>query len=284
MTVFDEIEHWLYSQGHQPPYRQLPVGGGSICDSQLFETSEGVSYFIKTKQDAPEELFKSEAAGLEAIAKTETIQTPRVYCYGRQFLILEYLPPSTPGNRYWQLFGRQLAAMHQQHKPDFGFTLDNYCGVTPQPNPIMSNGHLFFAEHRLLHQMRLAFDQQRLSSKDVTDIEALCLRLDHLIPNQPACLLHGDLWSGNAHSDSRGNPVLIDPACYWGWAEADIAMTRLFGGFPEVFYRSYLKHHPLPPGWETRMDLYNLYHLLNHLNLFGAGYYSQVTQALKRYI
>lgn len=284
MTVFDEIEQWLSNQGHQAPFKQRPVSGGSICNSQRIETSDGASYFIKSKEDAPPGFFEAESAGLEAIANTKTIRTPRVYHYARQFLILEYLPAATPNQTYWQNFGRQLATMHQQRKSDFGFTMDNYCGSTPQPNPILTNGHRFFAEYRLLHQMRLAFDQQRLSPKDVTDIETLCHRLDRLIPEQPACLLHGDLWSGNAHSDLKGNPVLIDPACYWGWAEADIAMTQLFGGFPEAFYQSYLEQHPLPAGWEARMDLYNLYHLLNHLNIFGTAYYSQVTQSAKRYL
>lgn len=283
MNLLPEIESWLLQQGHDAPFTGSSVSGGSICDSRLAETADGHRYFIKSKANAPAGLFPSEAEGLKAIAATRSIVTPKVYHYAESFLVLEFLPSRSPSGAYWTDFGRQLAAMHRHTFPQFGFSMDNFCGSTPQPNPPTSDGYRFFAEQRLLHQTRLATANRLLDARDAAAVENLCSRLTDLIPEQPASLLHGDLWSGNAHIGEDGEPVLIDPACYWGWAEAEIAMTRLFGGFPDAFYRSYLEVNPLQPGWQERLDLYNLYHLLNHLNLFGSSYYAQVISALKRY-
>jgi fructosamine-3-kinase len=283
MNLLTDIKNWLLAQGHHAPFTSVPLGGGCICDSNLVTTADGQEYFIKSKPHAPPDLFIAEAAGLQAIAATNAIETPKVYHATRHFLILEYIPSSSKNSDYWSCFAQQLAAMHQQTKPKFGFTLDNYCGETPQINPIMQDGHEFFAQHRLAYQAMLAQEKGLLSRSEVRAVTAVGERLPELIPAQPACLLHGDLWSGNAHAGHSGEPMLIDPACYWGWAEADIAMTRLFGGFPERFYREYVNFHPLDSGWESRIEIYNLYHLLNHLNLFGVSYHAQAISILKRY-
>ncbi len=173
--------------------------------------------------------------------------------------------------------------MHRQPAPAFGFSIDNYCGRTPQPNPQTPSGHEFFAEHRLMYQGRLAHEQGHLGRHELDALERLCTRLPTLIPDQSPALIHGDLWGGNIHCDGEGQPVLIDPATHWGWPEAELAMTRLFGGFDPEFYEHYLAENPLEPGWRERVPLYNLYHLLNHLNLFGSSYYPQVIQIVNQY-
>ncbi|MBN1665608.1 MAG: fructosamine kinase family protein, partial [Anaerolineales bacterium] len=154
---------------------------------------------------------------------------------------------------------------------------------TPQPNPWQADGYRFFAEQRLLYQARLARRRNLIEAADLAQVEGLAARLPDLVPEQPAALLHGDLWTGNAASDSAGRPALIDPAAYYGWAEAELAMTTLFGSFPAEFYAAYEEARPLAPGYRGRFDLYNLYHLLNHVNLFGRGYLGQVQAILRRY-
>lgn len=196
---------------------------------------------------------------------------------------MEDLSPGRRAGDYWPAFGRRLARLHQQTRPEFGFEHDNYIGSTPQPNPWTADGYAFFAEQRLLYQARLARRQGLLGTAEVKQTERLARRLPELVPEQPASLIHGDLWSGNALADRGGNPALIDPAAHYGWAEAELAMTTLFGGFPEVFYRAYQELNPRPPGLWERFEIYNLYHLLNHLNLFGGGYRAQVTGILRRY-
>jgi fructosamine-3-kinase len=179
--------------------------------------------------------------------------------------------------------GRGLAALHRQEQPEFGFGADNYCGSTPQANPLMQDGWEFFARHRLLALAKPAQQRRLLNSAELRQVEDVAGRLADWIPAQPAVLLHGDLWSGNIHCDSRGLPALIDPACYWGWAEADLAMTTLFGGFDPRFYATYLECSGMQADWRERAPLYNLYHLLNHLLLFGGVYLDQVKQVLNRY-
>jgi fructosamine-3-kinase len=176
-----------------------------------------------------------------------------------------------------------LAALHDHTSDKFGFEHDNYCGRTPQPNTWTSDGYQFFKEHRLVYQARLAQHSGLLSTSDLQRVEALSNRLVELVPAQPASLIHGDLWTGNAETGPEGEPALIDPAAHYGWAEAELAMTTLFGSFPPDFYRAYEQTHPLEPGWRSRLPLYNLYHLLNHVNLFGRSYLPQVQRILDRF-
>jgi len=160
---------------------------------------------------------------------------------------------------------------------------NNFCGATPQPNGWQEDGHDFFAEQRLLYQTRLAYDNGLLESPWVIRVESICERLTEMIPWQQSSLLHGDFWPGNILADEQGDPVLIDPAVYFGWREADIAMSLLFGGLPHEFYKAYDEIWPMESGWRGRVPLYNLYHLLNHLNIFGASYLEQVQHTISRY-
>jgi len=211
------------------------------------------------------------------------LRGPAALLAGPDFLLLEYLPPAPPAPDYWERLGAALARLHSPAHPQFGFAHDNYIGSTPQPNGWMDDGFDFFAERRLMFQGRLARERGRLGPPDGRRLELLASRLRDLIPEQPASLLHGDLWSGNVIAGPGGQACLIDPAAHYGWAEADLAMTALFGRFPEEFYRAYETARPLAPGWRSRCGAYNLYHLLNHLNLFGASYLSAVQNVLARF-
>ena len=179
--------------------------------------------------------------------------------------------------------GRKLAALHNHTNAQFGFEHDNYIGSTPQPNTWTEDGYAFFGEQRLNFQAQLAAKRGLLSRAEEGQVERVGERLAELVPQQPASLLHGDLWDGNALADENGQPALIDPAAHYGWAEAELGMTALFGGFGAEFYAAYEEARPLETGYQERFPVYNLYHLLNHLNLFGMGYHGQVIAILKRY-
>jgi fructosamine-3-kinase len=196
---------------------------------------------------------------------------------------LEYLSPTRPAPDYWPALGERLARLHLVTRERFGFDHDNYLGLTPQPNPAEADGFRFFAEHRLLYLGRRCRDQGRLGAGDMRRLERVAARLPELVPPQPASLLHGDLWSGNIIPGPEGQACLIDPAAHFGWAEADLAMMVLFGSVPRAFYSAYESVRPLAPGYQARFDVYNLYHLLNHLGLFGASYGEAVRAILRRY-
>lgn len=260
-----------------------PVSGGSICQSYHVITSSGESYFIKTKVRPNPSLFESEALGLEALGKADIIRTPAVRGVHQNFLILEYIPLERRSERFWQLLGQQLAGLHQVHSECYGLEHDNYCGSTPQPNSPCEDGYFFFAEYRLNYQANLAAQKGWLKLREVEQIEALGYRLPQLIPKQPPSLLHGDLWSGNIMCTKGQTPVLVDPATYYGWPESELAMTLLFGGFDAQFYRAYEEHSGIDKQWRERASLYNLYHLLNHLNIFGKSYYRDVMAVVDRF-
>lgn len=279
-----EVKTWLEENGHGAVTGQRGVGGGCINDGRRLETEDGARFFLKTNARAPQEMFAREAEGLEALREAAGgPRYPVVYLHGADFILLEDLDPAGRDADYWPELGRQLAKQHETTNPRFGFPHDNYLGSTPQPNAWTQDGFEFFAEQRLGFQARLARERMLLSSGEAARVEALAKRLPALVPEQPASLLHGDLWGGNVISDAGGRPALIDPAAHYGWAEAELGMTALFGGFAETFYAAYEEIRPLEAGWRGRLPLYNLYHLLNHLNLFGRSYYGQVTAILQHY-
>ncbi len=283
MKVPQAVARWCREQGHGEPSDLRPASGGCINDGGVLTTASGARFFLKQNAAAPADMFLREAEGLQALATPEGPRVPEPLLWGPGFLLLEDLRPAPPQPGYWEAFGRRLAALHEHTNDRFGFHHDNYIGSTPQPNPWTEDGHLFFAEHRLRFQARLAHQRGLLDSSDLQRVEVLAERLPELVPEQPASLIHGDLWSGNAITGPQGEPAIIDPAAHFGWAEAELGMTALFGGFPAAFYAAYEEAHPLEPGWRARLPLYNLYHLLNHLNLFGAGYLGQVRAVLARF-
>ncbi len=256
-----------------------PVGGGDINEAYRLRNDER-TYFVKLNRPAAVDMFEAEAEGLREIAGTRTIRVPEPVVCGqteqRSFLVLEYIEFAPSSSRSERQLGRQLALLHSVEQPYFGWHRDNTIGSTPQPNGRYDDWPGFWREQRLGSQLRLAAQngyRGRLQSQGerlLADMDAL---FDDYRP-RPS-LLHGDLWGGNAAVATGGVPVIFDPACYYGDSEADLAMTELFGGFSRDFYAAYHEVLPQDPGYRVRKTFYNLYHILNHLNLFGSGYLSR---------
>ncbi|OMH32805.1 fructosamine kinase family protein [Motiliproteus sp. MSK22-1] len=272
----------LHQSGCKNSAQVTALSGGCIGRSFRVESESGELFFYKTHPTPPGGLFAAEAAGLQALDQPCVIRVPKVCAYNDQGLLLEYLPPDLPSDNYWLQLGEQLAALHSAKVPCFGFHHDSYCGTTRQPNPRSSDGHQFFSDQRLLFQARMAYNNELMSAEDIVCIERICKNLKELVPTQSPSLIHGDLWIGNQLCHQQ-KPVLIDPAAHWGWAEAELAMTKLFGGFPEIFYDAYSSNFVLEKNWKERLPIYNLYHLMNHLNLFGQSYLEEIRSTIKRY-
>lgn len=249
-----------------------------------FVRPDGRRALRKRRPDMPASFFAAEARGLAALREAGGLRVPEVYAVGADFIELEDLGESTPGADDFRRAGAGLARQHARRHARFGFAHAGWCGDSPQDNAPDADGHRFFAERRLLPQARRARDAGLLEADDAARVERVCARLREWIPAQPPVLLHGDLWTGNLHCDARGAPALIDAgAVHHGWAEAELAMLTLFGAPPPCFFAAYAEHAPLARDWRERAPLYNLYHLLNHLNLFGIGYLGRVRAVLRRY-
>jgi fructosamine-3-kinase len=280
MALPAAVVRWCAEHGFGERPRVEPIGGGCINATARLAGPGGDTVVLKTNASAPRGMFADEADGLTALRVDGGPTVPRVLDVGDDFLLLEDLRPAPRGPGFWREFARRLARLHAITAPRFGYARDNWLGASPQPNGWRDDGWAFFAEQRLLHLARVAAGR---GWPHLRPLERICARLRDLVPPQPPALLHGDLWSGNALSDARGAPAIVDPAVHFGWAEAELAMTRLFGGFPAEFYDAYAEAAPFAPGFSERVDLYNLYHLLNHLILFGDGYATQVEAAIARY-
>jgi len=283
MTLPTPVVEWCRARGWGAITEALPLGGGCIHRSYRLMASDGHGLFLKVNDDVPADLFEREAQGLFALVVDGGPRVPQAHLWGESFLLLEDLSLAAEQVDYWERLGRELARLHGQIGRRFGFDHDNYLGRTPQPNPWTADGRDFFGRHRLQFQAELALKSGLLEAADARRVETIAERLAELVPDEPASLIHGDLWSGNVMAGPRGEPCLIDPACHFGWAEAELGMTDLFGGFPDRFYRAYAEVHPLVAGWRERFPVYNLYHLLNHLNLFGAGYLGPVRSILQQF-
>lgn len=268
------------------------LSGGDINKAYALTLNTGDKIFMKANAKSNAAFFTAEAAGLTAIAATKAISTPKIICTGTDdgedvgysFLLLEYIKSSGKIKTYWETFARELAAMHKADVgKEFGFSQDNFIGARPQQNTPAGSWVSFFRDQRLAPQFKAA--DSYFTPADRTKITRLLDNLDRFLiePEQPS-LLHGDLWNGNVMCGSEGKAMLIDPACYVGHCEADLAMTELFGGFPQTFYDAYKEAFPLQPGYEERRDLYNLYQLLNHLNLFGPTYLEPVLAITSEYV
>jgi fructosamine-3-kinase len=246
--------------------------------------ADGRSAVLKRRGDAPEGFFAAEADGLAALRVRGGLRVPTVLGCARDHLLLEDLGRGRPGATYWQRAASGLAALHARAGAAFGFDRDGFCGPTPQPNRRMSDGHAFFVECRLRPQLQRALEGGRLASREAAMGERIAARLYSLLPAAPPVRVHGDLWLGNLHCCADGAPALVDGgAVHDGWAEADLAMLTLFGEPPAEFFDAYRERAGLARGWRERAPLLNLYHLLNHLNLFGAGYHGQVVSVLRRF-
>jgi fructosamine-3-kinase len=262
------------------------VGGGCINQAYQISTDKNERYFIKLNQPSLAKMFAAEAKGLLEMAATQTITVPMPICWGvvtnYSYLVLEYLDLTDCSNpKNWTQMGRNLAAMHRYqitNMPQFGWHINNTIGSTPQLNTWETNWTTFFKNQRIGDQLQLAHQKGGHFPRATELIAAIPQILANHHP-QPS-LVHGDLWGGNAGFTTASIPIIFDPATYWGDREVDLAMTELFGGFPAAFYQGYESVYPLDAGYSQRKVLYNLYHILNHYNLFGGSYQNQANRTI----
>ncbi len=279
MSLWPHIsEHILQTTG-EPFVIQNQQGVGGGCINETNRISDGRrSYFVKTNSISHGDMFAAEAEGLEEMANSNTLKVPRPICHGddgRQcYIVMEFL--DLRGSPNMELFGQQFAAMHRITKNQFGWHRNNTIGATPQINNWQQDYVNFWREQRLGYQLELA--ARKGCGKELLKLG------DKLMEKFPALfnsykplpsMLHGDLWGGNASALSDGTPVIYDPAFYYGDREADLAMTQLFGSFGQRFYSAYNEAWPLDEGYQVRKTFYNLYHIINHFNMFGGGYLGQ---------
>jgi fructosamine-3-kinase len=263
-----------------------PLSGGCINRATRLNTSVG-PFFVKLNTADRAAMFEAEAAGLRELASTGALRVPAPMAWGadasQAWLVLEHLTLAPRGSGDEREFGRRLARLHRHTGTAFGWTRDNTIGTTPQHNTQSTDWLGFWRENRMRVQLDLAAHRGyggRLQETGARLLDRLGALLRPHAP--PPSLLHGDLWGGNAAFTDRGEPVVFDPAVYYGDRETDLAMTELFGGFSAEFYRGYWDDWPVEPGYAQRRDLYNLYHVLNHLNLFGGSYLGQAQRMIDR--
>ena len=267
------------------------ISGGSINQTQVLNLTNGERVFLKENPNPPADFFLAETRGLKLLVQSNNgprIPKPIAVQSGPSptFLLLEYIESSSEDENFPERLARSLAELHSMSQEHFGLDHDNYIGSTPQKNALEKDGIVFFREQRIDFQRKLARQAGLLPVVIDKKIDLLCGDLGKFlnISGEKPALLHGDLWSGNYFPDSEGNPCIFDPAVYYGLREADLAMTELFGRLPQQFYDAYQEVFPMNPGYQERKDLFNLYHLLNHLNIFGSSYLSSVQQVVKKYV
>ena len=263
------------------------VGGGCINETLVLQTTQG-KYFIKyNSATAYPGMFEKEAAGLKILSDTKTLVLPEVIGSGETgkhaFLLLQYIENRTPVKDFWNGFGTGLTALHSNTSEYFGLDYDNYIGSLPQSNKRHADFYSFFISERIEPLLKEARNKGVFSQSDTRFFDSLFKSLHNIIPAEKPALLHGDLWSGNFMVTTNGSPCLIDPAVYYGHREADIAMTQLFGEFHTEFYNAYNQSWAMEKGWQQRMDIFNLYPLLVHVNLFGGSYARQVLQIIRQF-
>ena len=264
------------------------VGGGSINDTYKIELGRTTAFCKVNDRKKFPGLFLKEMNGLRLIEQQKLIHTPMVIdCFNvgdEQILLLEWITEGERNNVFWKNFGEQLAAMHKISAPAFGLEEDNYMGSVPQKNAHQTNWIDFFIQQRLQPLLDKCQKKGELGSTDLQQFEVLFLKLAAIFDaGEKPSLLHGDLWSGNFMCNKKNEPVLIDPAVYYGHRSMDLALTTLFGGFASPFYDAYNHHFPFPPNYKEQWQVCNLYPLLIHLYLFGSSYLPQIKRTLQQF-
>jgi len=265
------------------------VSGGSINQSAKITLSDGTDYFLKWNRSADPRMFEVEEKGLTLLAAANTeLRVPEVLATGKTdngtgFLVQEFLQEGRANPDSADRFGRALAALHQHHHNQFGLDHDNYIGRLPQANTWHADWTEFFIEERMKPQLKMATDAGKLGNSTLSHFESMYKILPDFFPEEQPSLLHGDLWGGNYFFDDQGVPAIYDPAVYYGHREIELAFTHLFGGFSGKFYSAYEEAYPMKSGFSKRKDIYNLYPLLVHTNLFGGTYARQVEGIVRQF-
>lgn len=269
----------------------LSFKDGGINQTQVLLLSNGERVLLKSNSHPPKNFFECEARGLKILAQANAgFKVPEIMGFDPSphphFIILEYVEEASSSKEYFEQFGQMLATLHQNTQDNYGLDHDNFIGKIQQKNTLEKDGLHFFTEHRIGFQQELARETGKLPSKLDKRLDKLRGQLGSILnlDSERPALLHGDLWSGNHFPASVQVPCIFDPAVYYGPREADLAMTELFGAMPQTFYSAYREAFPLDPGYHERSKIYNLYHLLNHLNLFGGSYLSSVEAAINEFI
>lgn len=262
------------------------VGGGCINNAAKVHTSGG-DFFLKWNAADFCKMFRAEVRGLALLKEKSPVDVPSVIAEGliedKAYLVLPYIEKAHGSSFFWECFGMRLAQQHRVVSNTFGLDHANYIGKLPQYNTNTADWTAFFVNERLTPQLKMAEQRKLVDTAFLEAFDRLYSRLDTLFPKEPASLLHGDLWSGNFLCAKSDTPYIFDPAVFYGHREAELAFTHLFGGFDAAFYQHYESEYPLEQGFQERIDLYNLYPLLVHANLFGASYLSGVRQVIKRF-
>ena len=281
MNLQDRIAAAISNKTGKPVHisNSQSAHGGCINDSRVVTLEDGCRFFIKTNAHAAElpGLFATEFLALQKLSAPAVINVPTPLVYADDFIVMEAFIAGAPAPDWHEQMGRQLASLHQMTRQEkSGFEQQNYLGTTIQPNEWCSSWLDFFREQRLGWQLALFAKKTGADDELLLLGDRLMQSLEDIIGtlDEPAVLLHGDLWSGNAAADEKGAPIIFDPASYYGHREMELGMMRLFGGFGPRCEAAYNEVWPLEPDADRRIALYRLYHELNHLNLFGAGYYS----------
>jgi fructosamine-3-kinase len=259
-----------------------PVSGGDIADSYRVDLASGDRLFAKVYSGGPSGIGEAEARGLEWLREVDALRVPAVFCHGLDWLALEWIEPARPRPDFADRLGSGLADIHRQSRDTFGFDEDNWIGSLSQSNAQRESWDSFYAECRLRPLQQRALSAGTLSRDVIRLLDEVIETMPELVgPSEAPSRLHGDLWSGNLMIDESGLPCLIDPAVYAGHREVDLAMMKLFGGFERRVFDAYREAFPLSPGSNERVDLYQVYPLLVHVCLFGAGYVERLEHALR---
>lgn len=284
MKLPDDIRYEIENHFSESVQKMAPVHGGDINQAAKITLDNGNSFFLKWNVKSPPKMFETEAKGLELLLSAETeLQIPKVLLFNDHFLVLDWIEEAngTPNNSAFE-FGKELAKLHQKSDEKFGLPFDNYIGKLPQSNFRHSNWFDFFALERIEPQIKMGVESGKLNRLVLRQVENLYKQLGRIFPVEAPALLHGDLWSGN-YMFTKTGAAIFDPAVYFGHREMDLAMTKLFGGFPAEFYKGYEEFFPLEPGFSSRAPLYNLYPILVHANLFGGSYSRQAEDIISRF-
>ncbi len=261
--------------------------GGCINNAMKIHTSEGV-YFVKWQKHIPVDMFEKEAKGLDLLKAPGVIKVPETYGYGEIdnifFLVMEHVESAPPAKDYWEDYAEKLAGLHKQTSESYGLDHDNYIGKLYQSNKKDPDWIQFFIEQRLEPQLTLAMENRMVDTSFVNRYRSFYKKLPELLPVDQPALLHGDMWNGNVMCGDDGKVCLIDPAVYFGHREIELAFSKMFGGFSTAFYKTYQEIFPLEPGFDQRVDIYNIYPHMVHVNLFGGSYLGGVNHVLQKYL
>ena len=288
--IIHSLEKFFLSKGQSAFQisKENSLGGGSINQASKIESNYG-HFFIKwnLREKFPK-MFEKEAIGLNHLASTKAINIATVVHHEElvqySYLLLEWIESSSPTPEFWKIFAQKMAALHQHKFEKFGFEQDNFIGSLIQKNNWTADCSDFFWGQRIEPLLQKARNAGYADRGDVQSFDNLYYKLDKIIPEESPSLLHGDFWQGNFKVDSFGMPCLIDPATYYGHREMDIAMSSLFSGFSPEFYQEYNTVYRLESDWDERLDLWNLYPLLVHVNIFGESYMNELRRNVRRFM